>query len=269
MAICPDVYACASAPHWRPVLRHHGPSFRPGPMLRAPPQPPPLALDNPLQRPPARIAAKTLQWRPARGLETLVTARPLTTPPEKIGAPVRLLLTLAHPFPSRAPRRFESEPAGGRSPHAASGGPAPFSDTAAGPSIATTAAPPSGTPDYSSVAANAAAETARHSPSANTTAPVASTLSSISFLLVVYPNCSLCEDLVRGSWEVLLPDSSSPGEDSDSPPGRLRLRQSTLGPSQTHIRTAFTRARLRRPRLLALRHPLGATLAPLPGAAHS
>jgi hypothetical protein len=100
----------------------------------------------------------------------------------------------------------------------------PTAGTAAGFSIATTAGLVSGTRLCSNEPSHAPAENSSHIPSINTSgsAAVAPLLFSSSFCGSL-DFFDLLKDLDRGSWEVLLPEGSSLGEESHSSPGRLCL----------------------------------------------
>jgi hypothetical protein len=161
------------------------------------------------------VTAKPLQRRTARPFKRYVAAWPVTAIAEKIFLVEWMVMTLARLLLDGF---VESATAAGsvRSVAGVSAAPSPIADIAGGSSIATIAGLAAGTLRCNSASWDALAETRVRIPLANTSGFVAAGRSLYSFLSFS-GSLDFVEDLKDldwGSWEGLLPESSSLGEDA-------------------------------------------------------
>jgi hypothetical protein len=170
--------------------------------------PTPLALPDPLHRPPARAGTESLRGRPPLSGEPLIAAGAIATVIEKNG----------EGLPSRPPQApLAVRLAGGFAPARGSAGSArcvsvcPLSSPgiSAGLSSATTSALPAGTPGCSSVVAPAAGETAARILSTDRGGFAAGALAADDIRHV--PNGPVgVYNSRQGPWEVRLPEAPAP-----------------------------------------------------------
>src|ERR1051326_2255703 len=169
------------------------------------------------------MRAESLQWRPSRWLEAFIATRSVTGVAKKSlrdaacddpRAPLSLVTVYVQLIATvRAGGRFVAVVSSVRPPNAA---------TAAGFSIATTAALSPGIPCCSSALSDVPAEIAFHILSANTPAFAAVAIVEVAPCLGVAFSVELT-DLDWGSWEGSLPEGSSLGGD------RTPLRGALIG----------------------------------------
>jgi len=157
-------------------------------------------------------------------LEGLVTPWTITRIVENFFCSVLLLMT--HARPRSGPFHLVSSggPCSGRFDLAGSSVRVPTACIGAATSTATTSSPPACTQSCSNAPSDASAENTCRIPSADTLASVPAVPGAWLFSSVLRAGLDFPEqvrDLGWGSWEGLLPESSSLGEDSFSSPRRL------------------------------------------------